>query len=53
MVFVPIAHINSDALVKKELFHFNAIRALNGIYDRPMVQSISTMLAVPACIVKW
>jgi len=36
----------------KQLFHFNAIRAPNGIYDRSIGRSISMMPAVPACIVK-
>jgi len=46
VAFVPKAHINSDALGGKPLFHFNAICAPNGIYDRSMAQSISTIPAI-------
>jgi len=32
MVFVPKAHMNSDAFTKNyQLFHFNAIHAPNGM----------------------
>jgi len=54
VAFAPKAHVNSNALTKnKRLFHFNAICALNGIYDQSMAQSITTMPALPACIIKW
>jgi len=36
-----------------QLFHFNAIHALNEIYNQSMTQLISTMQALPACFVKW